>query len=101
MTEKFSNETVLTKRTNVVVQKIGKETVLVPIRHNVANMDSLYNLNETGTFIWDKIDGKNTIRNILNALLIEFDVDENSAQRDLYEFIERLSEFVYPTDPLD
>jgi hypothetical protein len=49
---------ILKKSENTVFRKIGDEYILVPIAASVADVESIFNLNETGAAIWDKIDGK-------------------------------------------
>jgi len=44
-------------------------------------------LNETGTFIWKKCDGKTTIKDIAKAVEEKFDISENQAEKDVNEFI--------------
>ncbi len=48
----------------VVVRRINDESLLIPLTSDIADMDSLYRLNETGAFIWEKIDGKRNISDI-------------------------------------
>ena len=46
------------KNENFVYRMIKHETILVPIKDNVGDMDSLYNLNEVGAFVWERLDGE-------------------------------------------
>jgi methyltransferase-like protein len=77
------------------IRNVGEEKVLVPLRNNIANMTEIYTLNEVGSYIWDEIDGKNTEKDIVKAITEEFDIDETTAQNDLYEFLKRLEEVSY------
>ncbi|MGZ6248231.1 MAG: PqqD family protein, partial [Syntrophales bacterium] len=52
---------ILKKSQNTVFRKIGDEYILVPIAASVADVESIFNLNETGAAIWDRIDGKKTL----------------------------------------
>jgi len=79
---------------SVVTRKTGNEYVLVPIANNIADMDSVYTLNETGAFIWDQIDGKKNFEKIILLLIREFDVDEPKARTDLIEFIDKMKKFL-------
>ena len=40
------------KNENFVYRRISDETILVPIKDNVGDMGSIYNLNEVGAFVW-------------------------------------------------
>ena len=63
------------KNSKIVARKTGSEYVLVPVRDNIADMEAVYTLNETGAFIWDLIDGKRSIKEIAEELVKEFEVD--------------------------
>lgn len=83
-------ERCLDKDPNIVSRKIADEIILVPIRRNVGDLESIYTLNEVGTFIWDLIDGKRQIREIRERILEEFDVTDEEVEKDLVEFIQKL-----------
>jgi len=46
------------KESNFVTRCIADETIIVPIRDTVGDLDSIYTLNEVGTTIWQLIDGQ-------------------------------------------
>lgn len=77
---------------NIVSRSIAGETILVPIRKSVGEMDSLYTLNETGARIWELIDGQRTLAEVGEQVLAEFDVQADQAQGDLLELVEALLE---------
>ena len=79
---------------SVVSRKTGNEYVLVPVTGNIADMDSVFTLNETGAFIWEQIDGKRDIEEISKEVMKEFTVDEMEAQADVLDFIEELKQFI-------
>jgi hypothetical protein len=72
---------------NIVARQIAGDMILVPIRQNVGDLESIYLLNETALFTWQLLDGKNTLTEIRNRLVDEFDVDELQAGQDLLELI--------------
>jgi hypothetical protein len=49
------------KETDFVTREVAGETIIVPIRGNVGDLNSIYTLNEVGTKIWELIDGKNSV----------------------------------------
>ena len=75
-----------------VYRKIEDETILVPIKNNVGDMGSIYNLNEVGAFIWEHLDGEKTLDDLKNMVTQEFDVPPHEAETDLCEFINDLKE---------
>ena len=78
------------KDPTIVYREIAGEAILVPIRRNVADMESIYTLDSVGADIWKLIDGERTVSEILDALLIEYDVEVEVLSRDLDEFVEQL-----------
>ena len=79
---------------NIVTKKTGNEYVLVPVANNVADMNSVYTLNETGAFIWELIDGVKNIEEIVNAVTKEYDISYETALGDIFTFIENMSNYL-------
>lgn len=73
-----------------VTRQVGNEMVLVPIETNVANMNELFTMNGTACFIWNNINDSNTVEDIVNLLVQEFDIDSNTALADLKAFTESI-----------
>ncbi len=78
----------------IVTRKTGNEYVLVPVANNIADMNSVYTLNETGAFIWEHIDGKLTVEEIIDALTAEYNIDKETATKDIFEFAENLKNYL-------
>jgi hypothetical protein len=87
-------KSILSHSTSVVTSKTGKEYILVPVTNNIADMNSVFTLNETGAFIWDKIDGKRSVEEIISALTTEYDIDNETASEDVFTFIENMSKYL-------
>ena len=79
----------------VVFRRINDECLLIPLSDNIADMDSLYRLNETGVFIWEAIDGKRDIRDITARMAEEFDVGPDEAEKDILEFLDQVKDFLH------
>lgn len=71
---------------------VAGEHILVPLASRGADIDSIFNLNATGTFIWEKIDGVRTSRQIATLVAAEFDVSAEQAARDCEDFLAQLLE---------
>lgn len=87
-------KSVYTRSPDIVTRKTGNEYVLVPVTNNIADMNSVYTLNETGAFIWELIDGEKNIGEIIDALTEEYDTDHESAKDDVDSFIENMSNYL-------
>ena len=79
------------KDPSLVARNIAGEVILVPIRQNAGDLESVYTLNETASFVWERLDGQRTLGEIKRELLDAFEVDEPDAERDLIELLEQLT----------
>lgn len=87
-------KSILSQSDSVVTRKTGNEYVLVPITNNIADMNSVYTLNETGAFIWEQIDGKRSVEDIITELVKEYDINKKTAESDVFSFIENMSKYL-------
>jgi hypothetical protein len=78
----------------VVTRKTGNEYVLVPVSNNIANMNNVFTLNETGAFIWDQIDGVKSIEEIIAALVSEYDIEMSAASSDVFSFLKKMCDYL-------
>ena len=76
---------------SIVSRRIEDEVILVPIRQNVADLESIYTLSEVGAYVWEQMDGRRTTAEILALTVGQFEVSEEEAQQDLTEFMQQLS----------
>ena len=77
---------------NIVSRDIAVETILVPIRGNVADMQYIFTLNSVGVFIWDQLEGTKNLADILDLLLENFAVNREQAEQDILDFIGQVIE---------
>jgi hypothetical protein len=80
------------KSENIVTRCIAGQTLLVPVAANVAELDSLYMLNEMGTRIWELIGSNTTLDRVVEAITREYDVEPEEAASSILEFINSLCE---------
>jgi hypothetical protein len=82
---------VFSKSDHVISRKIADELILVPVRRSVAEMESLFTLNEVGARIYELIDGERTVGTISGTIVEEFEVSRAQAETDVNEFLEKLT----------
>ncbi len=70
----------------LAARKVGGEMVILS-----AEDSSLFVLNEVGTTIWEAADGRTSIQGIADAMCLEYDVDPDTALRDVEEFVHALA----------
>jgi len=92
-------ERVYQKNQNFVFRQIDDETLLVPIKDNVGDLGSIYNLNPVAAFVWQHLDGKKTLNDIKDLMTGEFEVSDPDAEQDLTEFVRQLDKIdaILPT----
>ena len=78
------------KDPSIVYRQIAGEAVLVPIRRNVADMESIYTLDPVGADAWKLLDGQRTMGDVAKVLLEEYAVTPEVLTQDLVEFIDQL-----------
>ena len=78
----------------IVTRKTGNEYVLVPISNNIADMDSVYTLNETGAFLWELIDGKRNVSDLVEALTENYNIEKGTAKTDVFSFINDMRKYL-------
>jgi len=87
-------KTILSHSKSIVTTRTGNEYVLVPIANNIADMNSMYTLNETGAFIWERINGVNSVEDIINEIMNEYEVDNETASNDVFLFIDDMDKYL-------
>ena len=75
---------------SIVSRDIAGETIRAPIRQHVADLESIYTLNETAARVWALVDGQHSLSEIRDTLVAEFEVDPEEAERDLDELVGQL-----------
>jgi hypothetical protein len=76
-----------------VCKEVGADTLLVPLRNNVADFNQYLTLNELGSFIYLLITEGNNFEQIHAAILANYEVNPDEASQDLNAFIELLYKY--------
>lgn len=86
------SETVYRPAMDVVVRRVGDESVVVPVRNRVGDLDSIFTLNEVASRVWELLDGKRPLDDIVAAICDEFEVASDVAAKDVDDLIRSLRE---------
>ena len=70
---------------DVVSCDLGGETAMLEMKEGV-----YYGLNEMGTIIWELIQKPVTVQEIIDHILEEYDVDEETCFQDLVELVQEM-----------
>jgi hypothetical protein len=80
-------EKIYSKNNEIVTRRILDETILVPIRGKLANMQRIFALNPVAEYIWKNINGQKSLNEILKEIEDNFEVSKEQALADLIEFV--------------
>lgn len=77
----------------VVAREIEDEIVIVPVAAGIGEAeDELYTLNETGQAIWQKLDGRRTLKDVAESLANEFTSPLSELEADVLGFAGELTQ---------
>ena len=74
-----------------VLRTVAGETVALPSK-GVTDLDMMITLNGTGKFLWEKLALGAEKEELVEALLAEYDVDRERAEKSVDAFVARLKE---------
>jgi coenzyme PQQ biosynthesis protein PqqD len=91
MGTKLKFDFIYTQSENVAARDIHGEFIIIPITSGVGDLeDEIFTLNETGKAIWDRMDGKRSLRDIVKDLGSEFEEDIKDIEKDVLGFTQEL-----------
>lgn len=76
----------------LISREIAGERFLVPVGKSVYDANGLFILTDVGAFIWDLLPNVDNQEQILSAVLTEYQVDEETAKKDITEFLQKLAD---------
>ncbi len=92
-------------RTNreFILRKIAGEQVLIPTGEASQRLNGMIHLTETAAFMWEQVDQAENLDGIMQAVMDEFEVDEETASRDVTGFLLELyvREMIYDVPELE
>ena len=80
-------------KSKFIAREVGNELIIVPLSGNVAQMNVLFTMNETAKFIWENISEKTRVEDIENAMTDTFDIDKETAKKDILVFLTQMESF--------
>lgn len=73
-----------------IVRKIADRYMAVPVGSRAKELHGMMALNETGAFLWKKLEKETNKEELVKALLDEYEVSEENANNAVIDFIEDL-----------
>jgi hypothetical protein len=78
------------KKDKIAGRNIAGESFLIPVCGKPADMENIFILNPMADFIWQRLDGEQTLAAILAAIVEGFAVDREQALADMTDLIGQL-----------
>lgn len=79
-------------RKELIRREIAGDVILVPVGGTVLENNGLFALNELGAFLWDRLESAEDEESLVQAVLSEYEVDEETARTDTAAFLQKLRE---------
>lgn len=70
-----------------ILREIAGEYILVPVGKTALSFNGLITINEVGELIWSMLQEEKSVTEIVNTILDEYEIDEDTALADVNEFI--------------
>ena len=91
MKARIKKDVVYAASFDVVVRQIEDEIILFPYEACEDNEeDEPYFLNKTGVIIWKRLDGRRSLKNIIQDLSADFKAPVKVIEKDVMEFVNKL-----------
>jgi hypothetical protein len=76
---------------DIVAREIEGELIIIPLTSGIGDMgDEIYTLNETGRAIWQALDGKKNLLEVIASLKAEFEAEGNAIETDVQGLVSEL-----------
>ena len=75
---------------NFILRKVADSYIVVPVNSRTLDFNGIINLNETGAFLFEKLQQGAEREELINAMLEEYDVAPDRAESDIDIFIQKV-----------
>ena len=80
------------KEKDLVTRDVAGESIIVPIKGHVGDLEGVFTLNEVGAMIWQLINGQTTARQLMESVRDKYDVEAPEAEKDVVDFLRSLED---------
>lgn len=74
-----------------ILRRVAGQTVVLP-SGDALDLNMMITLNDTGAFLWERLNEETSEDALVTALLAEYDVDEDTARKAVAAFVQKLSD---------
>ena len=78
-------------KTGFIMRTVADQIVVLPSGDEL-DLNMMITLNDTGKFLWERLEVGAEVEELVSALLAEYDVDEATARAGVERFVGKLNE---------
>jgi hypothetical protein len=75
-----------------ILKEVAGNFLVVPVGEQLVDFSKMVTVNETGAFLWQYLSEGETVESLTESILNEYDIDKDTAQKDIDEFVKLLSD---------
>ncbi len=80
----------MTIKKDMIIRKLGTDTILIPMGDALKEHNGLFMLSETACFLWEQLPTCDSVQELADKLYDEYDVTKEQALFDTQEFVDVL-----------
>lgn len=81
-----------------ILRNVAGEMIVVPTGSASQKFNGMLNLNDTAAFLWENVETASSRETLVQMVLNEFEVDEETAVRDVNGFLDMLLQKGFATE---
>lgn len=75
-----------------VIREIAGDYIIVPTGSTALQFNGLITVNEVGAFLWKNMQQETTEEALVQSVVSEYEVEEETARQDIEEFLQQLKD---------
>lgn len=79
-------------KSGFILREVADNYIVVAVGDRVKEFNGLINLNSTGAFLWKILENGADEDRLVAALLEEYEIDEETAKKDVSAFVAKIKE---------
>lgn len=78
------------RKSNFVLRGVAGEFVLVPLKNQLVNLNSILTFNESAAYLWELLENDCTVNELVSFLSNKYHIASSDAKNDVEFFIKQM-----------
>lgn len=78
---------------DIILREVAGEYILIPVGKAASRIHGMIRLSESGHLLWNILQNDVTKEHLLESFMSEYDIDKDTAEADVNDFLDRLISF--------